>query len=200
MEFIDEQNDIFHLTNLVHHRLDTFLELAAVFRPSDHQGEVEGDHLLVAKDFRHVPRGDFLGETFDDGGLADASLTNEDRVIFRAAAENLDDSLDFALATDDRIESTVAGHFRQIATKGLEGRSLGFRLTLGTGCLGLAFVGERSIAILGLVVVIIIVLIIWRKIGIDFGENFVPRPLDVHVQSLEDTSCDAFALAQQTEE
>ena len=79
VQFVDEKDDVLRPADLVHHRLDALLELAAVFRAGDHQGEVEGDDFLVAEDFRHVAGGDFLGEAFDDGGLADAGFADEHR-------------------------------------------------------------------------------------------------------------------------
>ena len=169
--------------------------MATIFGPGDHQGEVEGDNLLVAQDFRHVTRGNFLGEAFDNRGLTDPGLTDEDRVIFRPAAENLDDPLNLAFAADDWVKATVAGYFGQITTECFESRGFGFRLALGAGCLGLAFVGEGAVAVFGLVVVII-VLIVGREIRINFSENFVASPLDVHVQTLEDAGCNTFPFAQ----
>ncbi len=79
VQLVDEEDDVLRLADLVHHRLDALLELAAVFRAGDHQREVERDDLLVAQDFGHVAGGDFLGQSLDDGGLADAGLADEHR-------------------------------------------------------------------------------------------------------------------------
>jgi hypothetical protein len=62
VQLVDEEDDVLGAADLVHHRLDALLELAAVLGAGDHQGEVEGDDLLVAQDLRHVAVGDFLGE------------------------------------------------------------------------------------------------------------------------------------------
>ena len=112
VQLVDEEDDVLRAADFVHDGLDALLELAAVFRAGDHEGEVEGDHFFVAQQFRHIARGDFLRQPFHDGGLAHAGLAEQHRVILRAAAENLDDALDFVLAPDDRIESRLCGRVR----------------------------------------------------------------------------------------
>src|SRR5881296_2491895 len=49
-----------------------------------------------------------LRETLDDRGLAHAGLANEDRVVLRAAREDLDDAPDLLVATDDGIDLALA--------------------------------------------------------------------------------------------
>ena len=70
---------LLRLADFLHHGLDAFLELAAVFGAGDHEREVERDDLLVAQQLGHVARGDFLREAFRDRGLAHAGLADEDR-------------------------------------------------------------------------------------------------------------------------
>ena len=85
--------------------------------------------LLVAQEFRHVAVGDFLREAFDDGGLADAGFAEQHRIVLRAAAENLDDALDFVLAADDRIDLILlARNLGQVAAEGAQRRRLDFLL------------------------------------------------------------------------
>ncbi len=74
VQLVDEKDDVFRAADFVHHCLDPLLELPAVFRARDHQREVEGDDFLVAQKLRHVAVRDFLGEAFDDRGLADAGF------------------------------------------------------------------------------------------------------------------------------
>jgi hypothetical protein len=57
---------------------------------------------------------DALGEALDDGGLADAGLTDQYRVVLGAALQHLDRATDFVVATDDRVQLAVAGAFREI--------------------------------------------------------------------------------------
>ena len=128
VQLVDEEDDVLRAADLVHHGLDALLELAAVFRARDHQGEVEGDDLLVAQEFRHVAVGDFLGEALDDRGLAHAGFADEDGIVLRAAAEHLDDALDFVLPADDRIELALLRQLGQVAAEGAQRRRLDFLL------------------------------------------------------------------------
>ena len=120
VQLVNEQDDVLRAANLVHDRLDALLELAAILGAGDHQGQVERDDALVAKQFRHVAGGDFLGQAFDDGRLAHAGFAEQHRVVLGAAAENLDDPLDLVLAADDRVHLAFAGDLGQVAAKGLE--------------------------------------------------------------------------------
>ena len=63
---------------------------------------------------------DALGEALDDGGLADAGLADEHRVVLRAAREDLHDPLDLGLAADDRVELAVGGELGQVAAELVE--------------------------------------------------------------------------------
>ena len=128
VQLVDEEDDVLRAADLVHHGLDALFKLAAVLRPGDHQREVERDDFLVAQQLRHVAAGDFLREPFDDGGLAHAGFADEHRIVFRAAAEHLDDALDFVLAADDGVDLALLGKLRQVAAKGAQGGRLHFLL------------------------------------------------------------------------
>ena len=111
--------------------LEAVFEFAAIFRSGQHGAEIERDHALVLQHFGHVAGNDALGEAFDDGGLADAGLADEHRIIFRAAGENLDHAADFFVASDDRIELAAAGLLGQVAGVALERLILGFGILVG---------------------------------------------------------------------
>ena len=49
---------------------------------------------LSAQDLGHVAVDDRLGQALDDGGLADAGLAEEHRVVLGAAAEDLPQAFD----------------------------------------------------------------------------------------------------------
>ena len=64
--------------------------------PGDERREVERVELLVLDRLGHLVGGDALRETLDDGGLADARLADEHRVVLGAARQDLHDALDLA--------------------------------------------------------------------------------------------------------
>ena len=68
-----------------------------------------------------VAADDPLGEPFDDRRLADARLTDEDRVVLRPARQDLDDPPDLVVAPDDRVEPAGPRLGGQVAAVLLEG-------------------------------------------------------------------------------
>ena len=66
---------------------------------------------------------------FDDRGLADAGLADQDGVVLGAAGEDLDHAADLVVAADDRVELAVLGVLREVAAELLQ------RLVLVLGAL-----------------------------------------------------------------
>ena len=60
------------------------------------------------------PCGDAEGEALDDGGLADAGLAGEDRVVLPAAHQDVDDLADLGVAADDRVDLAGAGALGEV--------------------------------------------------------------------------------------
>ncbi len=94
VDLVDEQDDVAAGLDLLEHLLQPLLEVAAVAATGDEGTEVEGVELLVAQRVGDVVVDDLLGEAFDDGGLADARLADEHRVVLGAPAEDLHDPLE----------------------------------------------------------------------------------------------------------
>ena len=68
---------------------------------------------------------DRLGEALDDGGLADAGLADEDRVVLGAAGEDLHDPLHLLVAADDRVQLALARGGGEVAAELVEDRRAG---------------------------------------------------------------------------
>ena len=120
VELVDEQDDVAALGDLLHHLLEALLELAAVLRAGDERRQVERVDLLALQQLGHVGVRDPLREALDDGGLADARLADQDRVVLRAAREDLHDPLDLGLAADDGVELALGGELREVAAELVE--------------------------------------------------------------------------------
>ncbi len=122
MELVDEQDDLaLGLAYLVHDGLHALLELAAELGARHHGAEVEGNDALILECPRNVCGDDLLRETLCDGGLADARVADEHRVVLRPAAQDLDDALDLVVAADDGIELALAREVGEIAAVAFEG-------------------------------------------------------------------------------
>ena len=97
VHLVDEQDDVAALADLLHDLLQALLELAAVLAAGDERREVERVELLVLDGLGDLVARDALREALDDGGLADAGLADEHRVVLGAARQDLHDALDLDL-------------------------------------------------------------------------------------------------------
>ena len=70
----------------------TFSELAAVLGARDHAGQVERDQALALQGLWYVAGNNLLGQTLDNGGLAETRITDQRRVVLGAAGQDLDDT------------------------------------------------------------------------------------------------------------
>src|ERR1017187_439271 len=181
VQFIDKKNDVLRALDLVHDGLDALLELAAVLRARHHQREVEGHDPLVAQNLGDVALGNFLGQALHDGGLANTRFAEQDGVVFRATAEDLDDTLDLILAAHDRIEFVFAGQLGQVASEHAQRGRLHFLLAAA----GFAFFDATFAR---------------GEVGIEFLENLIAASLDINVERLQDARRRAFAFAEQAEQ
>ena len=121
VQLVDEQDDLaVGVLDLLEHGLEALLELAAVLGAGDERAHVERDDALVLEPLGHVAADDALGEAFDDGGLADAGLADEHRVVLGAAGQHLDDAADLLVAADDGIELAGARLLDEVAAVLLE--------------------------------------------------------------------------------
>ena len=128
MQLVDEDDGVLILHQLFHDGLEPLFKLAAVFGAGDDEREIEAQHALVGQEAGHLAVGDALGEAFDDGRLAHAGLADQHGIVLGAAAENLDDALQFAVAADERIELPVHGGLGQVAAE--LGQQAGLALAL----------------------------------------------------------------------
>ena len=78
------------------------------------------------------------GKPLDDGGLADARLADQDRIVLGPAREHLDGAPDLLVAADHRVELVLPRLFGEIAGVLLE-RLIAL---LGGGAVGRAPLAE----------------------------------------------------------
>ena len=73
------------LGDLLEGGLQALLELTSVFGSGQHRGDVELDEALVPQRLRHIPGYHPLGQPLHDRRLPDSRITDEHRVVLRAA-------------------------------------------------------------------------------------------------------------------
>ena len=130
VELVDEHDDVRVLGQLLHDRLQALFELAAILGAGDDERDVEREEPLVGEEMRHVAVDDLLRQPLDDGGLADARLADEHRVVLRAPAEHLLHALDLDVPPDQRVELVLHRRFRQIAAELREQRRFFTRVSV----------------------------------------------------------------------
>ena len=142
VQLVDEQDDVAAGVDLLEHLLQAFLEVTAVAAARHQRSQVQRVELLVLQRLGDLAVHDGLRESFDDGGLADAGLADQHRVVLGAPAQHLHHPLDFLLAADDRVQLAFHRGGRQVATELVEdqrgGRAAGLAATAtGSGLGGL---------------------------------------------------------------
>ena len=121
VQLVDEEDDLaLGLPDVLEDGLQPLLELAAVLRAGEKRADVERPDPPALEPLGDVARDDALGETLDDGGLADARVADEDGVVLRPAREHLDDTADLLVAPDDGIELAGLGELGEVAAELLE--------------------------------------------------------------------------------
>ena len=132
VHLVDEQDDLaLGGDDLLQHGLQPLLELAAVLRAGDHRAEVEREEPLALQPLGDVAVHDAPREPLHDGGLSDARVADEHRVVLRAAGEDLDDAADLVVAADHRVELAGARELREVLRVLLERAVLALRLRGG---------------------------------------------------------------------
>ena len=174
VHLVDEEDAVAGALDLFDDLLQALLELAAVLGAGDEGADVQRDQRRLLQRLRHVAARDALGQALDDGGLADAGLADEDRVVLGAAREDLDDALDLLLAADDRVELVGARGGRQVDAELVDGGRARGGAAARRGALR-------------------------HALGEDAGV-FGADPLEADAEALEDAGGDAFALADEAEE
>ena len=123
VQFVDEQNDVARTAlDFVENAFDASFEFAAILRAGDERPEREREHALPAQRRRNGSGDDPLRQSFDDRRFSDAGLADEHGIILAAAREDRNETVDFVVASDDRIEFAGAREFREVARKTSERR------------------------------------------------------------------------------
>ncbi len=120
VDLVDEHDGAGIGLDLAHHRLQPLLEVAAITGSGEQSAHVELKNGGVGQHLGHVAHDDAARETLGDGGLADARIAHEQRVVLLAAAQHLDGALDLGPAADQRIDAAGARLLIQVDAIDLE--------------------------------------------------------------------------------
>src|SRR5699024_3778690 len=102
---INKENNLsVGVLHLIDHGFETFFKLAAKFSAGYQRAHIQGYNALVFESVRHITSVNAQSHTLGYGGLTHAGLSDEHRVVFSAARQNLHDPADFLITTDNRIQ------------------------------------------------------------------------------------------------
>jgi len=83
--------------------------------------QVQNDDRLIPQDLRDFSLDNHLRESLDNSRFPDAGFSQQDRIIFGAAAQDLQDPLGFFLASYDRVQLPFLGQLVQITAVRVDG-------------------------------------------------------------------------------
>ena len=184
MDLIDEQHDVAAGLDLLEHLLQTLLEVATVPRTGHHGTQIQRVDLLALQRLRHVAGLDLLGQAFDDGGLTDARLTDQHRIVLRTTGEHHHHTFDLVGAADDRIQLAFRGLSGQVAAELVQNRRTALVALVGHAT------GVRQIALA----------LLAAGIAANQVDGRAAQLAQVHVHLDEHLGAHALALADQAEQ
>mmetsp|Transcript_33472 Transcript_33472/g.99761 ORF Transcript_33472/g.99761 Transcript_33472/m.99761 type:complete len:377 (+) Transcript_33472:1804-2934(+) len=123
VHLINEQNDLpVRPLHLLQDGLEPLLELSPQTGPRDQRSHIQTDELARRLErIGNVPRDHALRDPLGDGRLSDPRIPDENGIVLRPAAQNLNRATDFVVASDDRIQFPLLGPFGKIDPVLIEG-------------------------------------------------------------------------------
>src|SRR5580693_3518042 len=121
MQLVDEQDDLPRgIFNFFQHGLQAILKLAAVFCARQHGAQIQSHYTLVLQPFGYVAGNDALCQTFHNGGLAHAGLSDQHRIVLGTPGEDLNHAADLFVAADYGIQLAATSLLGQVTGIALE--------------------------------------------------------------------------------
>src|SRR6476620_5487743 len=107
MQFVDEEDNLWCLAQLLQDRFDTLLKLTTEGGSSNHVAHVEREDAFATQWRWNLACGDFARQSFDDGGLTNTRLPDQDRIVFLTATQDGDQATEFFFAPTSRIKFSL---------------------------------------------------------------------------------------------
>ncbi|OQB37319.1 MAG: hypothetical protein BWY06_02423 [Candidatus Latescibacteria bacterium ADurb.Bin168] len=105
VQLVDEENDLtFRRFNFLEHRFEAFLKLAPEFRSGDHGTKVQRNHPASLEGVGDLAGDNALRKPFHNSRFPHARIADQDRVVFPAAREDLDDPTNLLISADHRVK------------------------------------------------------------------------------------------------
>ena len=114
MHFIDHQDDVPLLSDLLDQALHPAFELSAELGPGHQGSQVQQKDLFVLQLIRDVSHGDALGQALGDCRLADTGFADQAGIVLLPAVQDLDHTFQFLVPADHGVEFAGPGACGQV--------------------------------------------------------------------------------------
>ncbi len=109
VDLVDEQHRVGMFFQLVDHGFQPLFEIAAIAGARQQGAHVQRIDRGLGQHLGGVAVDDLARQTFRDGGLADAGVTHQQRIVLATAAQHLNAAFHLGMAPDQRIHVALAG-------------------------------------------------------------------------------------------
>ena len=121
VNLINEEDDFAGgLRYLVDDTFQTLLKLALVLRTGDKSTHVKRVNLLVFQVLGHIAADDSVCQTLHNSGLSHTGLTDKDRVVLGAPAQDLQHPTNLVVSSDDGVEFALLRTLAEVDCKLLQ--------------------------------------------------------------------------------
>ena len=117
MNLVDEEDVILGFLQLSNNLLHAVLKLTAILGSCYQTCQVKRPNLLTAQNVRNVAGCNKLSQALNNSSLANTRIAQDKWVILLATCKNLHDTLNLAVATNDRVKLFICGKLSKIAAK-----------------------------------------------------------------------------------
>ena len=103
MQFINKQQHVPSRFHFIYHFFNTVFKFPAVFGFCNESGHVQRYQTFICHNIRYVSVYQTLCNSFNDRCLTDTRLSDQTRIIFASAAQNLDHPFGFLFPANYRV-------------------------------------------------------------------------------------------------
>ena len=114
MHFIDHQDDVSLLSDLLDQALHAAFKLSAELGPGHQGSQVQKKDLFILQLVRHVSHGDALGQALGNRRLADTGFADQAGIVLLPAVQDLDHTFQFLVPADHGVELSGPGTCGQV--------------------------------------------------------------------------------------
>ena len=129
VNFIDKQNDIsFCLLHFLQNGFQTLLKFTTVFRTRNQRTHIQLNQLLFLQGLRDIALHNTPCNTFHNRGFTNTRFTDQHRIVFCLTGQDLNDTADFIIPSDNWIDFTVFDFLHQITSVFTQRLQIGLRI------------------------------------------------------------------------